>query len=459
MATRKRFLSLKVATVFLAAVGVAVFAVNELTVRWTSDGRWALPAVECERLASNFKIQTVAELPEQIASLICDNDGPNSHHLFVGTRGKAGVYRCSPRSPFGVMPLIPATGDDPGFGTAQVSVLALTDAPRDQQELIALTAQETPRGKPRAYVFKMPMMTPVMTAADIASSWPHGIAFVKDVFGRPTFLSAFCGFGEIVEFRTFDRKTAAGFRSNGLECRQLGSVSGSGEQISAVELLGSNPYVLVARGYKFNGAAIEVYGRDHTTPFNKAKPGALGLGWARRWELREGDKFGNVRFLVGALRNGVRDLYAWWCVGLADGDTEFVHYRIGLTGIVERKSIALGPAADYWPQENWSTLVDADGDGVEELYFMSRTGNLWRLDLPPADSSDESSAALPEPSLMGFFPAGGGPIVPCTNDENGVIPLYIAVSNYIVKATPKKAPRQRPIVQVKLAEPSSAAHR
>jgi hypothetical protein len=441
----KHGLRLKAAAVFLVAAGVVVYAVNELRVVRIS-GRFSLPPVEYENLAPHYDVTTVGELPESVASIACERDGPNSHLLYVGTRGNAGVYRVGPRSPFTVSPLIPATGGQPEFGTASVSSLALIDFDRDgQEELIALTSQETPRGKSRAYIIGPQKLTQEMTAVDIPSSWPHGIAFVRDVFNRPTFLSAYCGYGEVVEFRLFDRKSPTGFRSHGLESRKLGNLSASGEQIASANLFGTGTHVVIARGFKFNSAGIEIHGRDRLTPFRAAKPGVLGLGWKRMLELRENDRYGNVRFIVGRLRDGVRDLYAWWCVGLADGDTEFVHYRLDQSGVVERRVLPLGPAHDYWPEENRIALVDADGDGLEELYFSTRSGNFWRMDAGANVASGDPETTKPTPpSLVARFPAGGGPLVAAGRQPDDVRPLYLGVGTHVVKITPKKSERGAP---------------
>ena len=441
----KRGLRWKAAAVFLVAAGVVAFAVNELR-SVVSLHRLTLPMVEYENLASQYEIETVAEFPEPVASLVCERRGPNSHLIYVGTRGNAGVYRASPRSPFAMSPLIPAMGGQPEFGLAAVSALTLADFNRDgQEELIALTAQESPRGKSRAYIIGPKQLSQEMTTVDIPSSWPHGIAFVRDVFNRPAFLSAYCGYGEVVEFRLFDRKSPAGFRSQGLESRKLGVLSASGEQIASADLFGNGTHVLIARGFKFNSAAVEIHGRDRQTPFRSAKPGVLGLGWKRIWELRENDRFGNVRFIVGRLRGGVRDLYAWWCVGLADGETEFVHYRLDQSGVVERRGLLLGAAHDFWPDENRMVLVDADADGVEELYFSTRAGKLWRLDVDANIPSGDPETAKPSPpTLVARFLSGGGPLVVSPQQSDHTRPLYLGVGTYVVKITPKKAQRGEP---------------
>ena len=438
----------KAGAVFLAAAGVVVFAVNEMrSVR--NVGRITLPQVDYEKLAPQYDVATVGELPELVASIACERGGPNSHLLYIGTRGNAGIFRLSPRSPFATSPVVPATGGQPEFGTAAVSSLALIDFNRDgEEELIALTSQETPRGKSRAYIIGPQTLSQEMTAVDIPSSWPHGIAFVRDVFNRPTFLSAYCGYGEVVEFRLFDRKSPTGFRSHGLESRKLGTLSASGEQIASSDLFGTGTHVVIARGFKFNCAAIEIHGRDRLTPFRNAKPGVLGLGWKQMRELRESDRFGNVRFIVGRLRDGVRDLYAWWCVGLADGDTEFVHYRLDQSGVVERRALALGPAHDFWPEENRIALVDADGDGIEELFFSTRSGNLWRMDAGANVASGDPETTKPAPpSLVARFPAGGGPIIAAGRQEENVRPLYLGVGSAVVRITAKKVDRGVPFTE------------
>ena len=424
----------------MGTVGVAVFAYQGLRVS-LNDGRLALAPVPCDHLSPLYSVETVGEFPELVVSLVCDRAGPNSHLLYAGTRGDGGIYRFSPRSPFPNSPIIPSTGDQPTFGTSAVSMLALRDFDRDgEDELIALTSQESPRGQSRAYVHSLNKSLQMMTYADIKSSWPHGIAFVRDIFGRPTFLSAYCGFGEIVEFRLFERKTAAGFHAKGLESRQLGKVEASGEQIASADLFGQGTNILVSRGFKFNFAAIEIFARDRQTPFAQAKPSAVGLGWARRIEIRENDQFGNVRFLVGKSRDGLRDVYAWWCVGLADGETEFVHYRLDSGGIVERRSATLGPAHDYWPEENRILLIDADGDSRDEIYFSGRAGKFWRYDLGLEDPSATDAAKLPPPSLIASFPAGCGPLAAGPRQLKGVRPLYVGVNAHVVKLTPQPAP-------------------
>jgi hypothetical protein len=433
-------MSLKAGVWFLATVGVGVFAFQGLrTAR--SDSRLALPQVAYDQLSPGYTLDTVGEFPELVVSLVCDRAGPNSHVLYAGTRGNGGVYRFSPRSPFPNAPIIPSTGDQPTFGTSAVSVLMLRDFDGDkEEELIALTSQESPRGQSRAYVHSLSRSHQMMTYAGVKSSWPHGIAFVRDVFGRPTFLSAYCGFGEIVEFRLFERKTAAGFQAKGLESRQLGKVDASGEQIASADLFGQGTNVLVSRGFKFNSAAIEIFARDRLTPASQAKPSAVGLGWTRKIEIRENDQFGNVRFLIGKSRDGLRDLYAWWCVGLADGETEFVHYRLDSGGIVERRSATLGPAHDFWPEENRILLVDADGDSRDEIYFAGRAGKFWRYDLGREFGADRDAENLPAPTLVASFPAGCGPVTAGPRQLRGVRPLYLGVNANVVKLTPHPAP-------------------
>jgi hypothetical protein len=278
----------------------------------------------------------------------------------------------------------------------------------------------------------------LFATAEIASSWPHGAAFVRDVFGRPAFLSTFCGHGEVVEFRLFERKSNAGFVSRGLESRQIGALSASGEQIASTELIGVGTCVVIGRGFKFNNAAIEVYARDRSPPRPRAQKSALGFGWTRKLEFREDDRFGNVRFLLGKSKKGIRDLYAWWCVGLADGDTEFIHYRINAGGVVERRRLSLGQAHDHWPEESRIAMLDADGDGVDELFYSARSGKLWRMDLGTDGPSPETPNT---PSLVGEFLAGGGPLVAAPRERNGARPLFLGVANYIVKLTPTPAPK------------------
>ena len=428
---------MKATAVFFIAASVAVFAYQGLIRPW-GDGKVALSQVECNQLSKNFQLETVGLLPESVTSMVCDRGGPNSHLLYVGTRGDAGVFRVGPRSPYSMTPMIVNTGEQPMFGAAAVSTLTLRDFDRDgHDDLVALTAQELPRGRSRAYVVSLEKPSQLMSYADIPSSWPHGIAFVRDFLGRPTFLSAYCGHGEIVEFRMFERKTAAGFHAQGLESRKLGTLTASGEQIAGADLFGAGQNVLVSRGFKFNSAAIEIYSRDTKTLGSRAKPGPMGLGWVRTFELREDDRFGNVRFLVGKTHNGVRDLFAWWCAGLADGDTELVHYKLDVNGVVERRSLVLGQAHDVWPEENRMVLMDADGDGRDEVYFSGRAGKVWRWDVAVEESE---GAPLDPPTLIASFPGGGGPIAAGPRQIKGIRPLYVGVGSHIVKLTPKPVP-------------------
>lgn len=330
-------------------------------------------------LEPGWRLRAIKLLPERVASLATagPGDGCQGDWIFVGTAPMGSVYRLSALSshPQSHMLLARGMGDELENGTCCVNGLAVRDLDHDGvPELLASTCQIFPVGRPRLYVWSLTLRPELRGIArpEILSSWSHGPGFLdRTEDGGDSVMIAYCGHGEVVEYRLARGETVADLRTDAIAWKQVGQLPVSGEAAQAADADNDGrPELCVAAGFAINGAAIHLY----------SSPGP-GEGLRLETVLDEGRRFGNVRFLVGRTRgDGPRDVFAWWCTGLSDGDCEFVRYRLGPEGVREREVLGRGKAIELWPKDGQMGLADLDRDGRPELWFATDSGNLWRHD-------------------------------------------------------------------------------
>ena len=327
-----------------------------------------------------WSLKILQELPEPVNALTAStaDSGVSPGLLFVGTSPVGAVYKFNVLGTPGVITTIATgLGEQYRFGTCCVNRLALRDLDRDgTAELLASTSQVTPRGRPRLYAWSLDRNGPEprgVARPDIASSWSHGLALIPraDGQGDRAFLT-FCGFGEIVEYQLKGMEDEHGYRHDALGWKQVGQLDGcSGEWAEAADIDNDgSPELCIAAGFGVGKAAIEV--------FDPAEPGP---GVVHALTIDEDHRFGNVRFLVGDLGGGAKEVVAWWITDhLLGGDCEVIRYRVGPRGVEHREVIGRGDAGTLWPDDHQSTVAALDGDGRPEVWFATKGGDLYRYD-------------------------------------------------------------------------------
>jgi hypothetical protein len=384
-----------------ALLGLSMLsACGSLIPRHTDDPKETLEQVAVRSLAPGYAVDTVRTMPEAVTALlpIADSDG-KGEEIYIGTGGMGGVHRIyAGRSQFLVATRTIALGlgDSLHHGTCNVNRLAISDIDHDgRDDLIAETSQIQPRGRPRLYVWTVGEAIEFRGCArpKIDSSWGHGLGFVHHADGRPTsILSTYCGYGEIVEYQLSNNLQEDGYHNESLSWRLRGQMPFSGEGIDLTDADNDGEIDLcLATGFAPQGAAIHICSLTADDVIGEP-----------RVVIDEGKRFGTVKFLVGSVeRDGTKDLFAWWCTGLGEGDTEMWRYRIDPRGgVVGREFVTSGGSSDIWPIDGQTTFADLDDDGCNEVWFATVSGNLWRY------APSESLA----PALMCQIPDGIGPI-------------------------------------------------
>jgi hypothetical protein len=371
---------------WLLALVVPILGLPAAAWQFDRFGRSPLgnPATGVANLASGFSATLVGVAPERVSALVVDHrNGKKAPLLFVGGGRRGGIYRMAAFPSYNLATIAAGMGNDPQFGTAGVCVLAFRDLFGDKSpELIALTSQVQPIGQPRVYIWstdKGPAKLLAVGIPAIESSWPHGVGFgIDEKSGRETVISAYCGHGEIMEYRLSDsaamsRFSTPSYAGLGLEGRLVDQLPASGEQ-AATGLLGYgiSRRLIVALGYKKNSAAIRIYGRQKDPS-----------RWTLEREIAEDGRFGNVRFLLFDPDNdGRKEIAAWWCTDLASGRAEMIVYSLERSGRMTRRLVATGDAEELWPSDNQAAYADSDGDGRREVWFATPQGDVrrWRCD-------------------------------------------------------------------------------
>jgi hypothetical protein len=390
------------------------------------------------QIPSEVQIAAVAELPERIYSLLAANKS-----VFVGTGPNGGVYRLGDKGSIGTfLALSEGMGDAVEHGTCFVSALASKDLDGDgKPELVALTSQESPQGKPRIYVWSLssPPQLRAVAFADVKSSWSHGIAFGFDrTTGRSTVISSYCGYGEVMEFRLCESKRPSGFSHAGIEGRRIGQLPGSGETAASSRVFNqSGKQLLIASGFRESQAEIQIYKwLPAAAPSSTwSANGKLTSGpWKKEVVVTEDHRFANVRFLAGDVDgDGKNTLVAWWCSSLTGGDCAMIRYSLSPHGIESRDVLFEGPAGDYWPIDGQFALADTDGDGRPEVWFASGSGKLWRYEVEP--NRDRSNIPAARPVLVCESEEGMGPVAAGGAAENGAQPIYFSVGRKLLRLT------------------------
>lgn len=385
----------------LGFAGAAVVATNEYTaVPSYSPPTHVVSNVPLYRqpdLAAGWRLKPIATLPEQVASLAIMPDSAPAYFgkVFAGTSPRGGVYCIDVINSYTVRTISASLGDDPDFGTCSVNHVAVRDLDHDgTPELLAETCQISPIGRPRTMVWTLGASPiPRGTARPgIDSSWSHGLGFFyTPEMGSDRFFSTYCGYGEIVEFRMLPSSSDGGFKREGLEWRQVGKLSSSGEQAITADIDNDGRLELVlAQGYQEGNAEIRLF---------ELGEGATAL--RPDFIIDESHRFTNVRFLAIPGTDGTgSELVAWWAHELGGGYCEVIRYRLGPTGVLER--FYIGQGIDLWPSDGQMTLADPERSGRLSVWFCSGVGSLYRMD-PSRHSSIERIAHIPD---------GVGPITP-----------------------------------------------
>jgi hypothetical protein len=242
-------------------------------------------------------------------------------------------------------------------------------------ELLALTDQISPMAKPRVYVWSLNPLPQYRGVAfpSIRSSWSHGPAIIeRPESSADSLVVVYCGFGEMVEYSLAQTVSPTGFRSETVAWKQVGQLPASGESavFADVDNDGAKD-ICVATGFRHNEAAIQIYESKE-----------VGTDLKLKRTIDEEKRFANVKLLVGAKQaDNLNEVFAWWSTGLdVNGDCEFIRYLVGPEGIREREVIYKAQTQYLWPSDNQSCFADLDGDHVQEVYFATHTGHLWRYD-------------------------------------------------------------------------------
>lgn len=368
-----------------------------------------------------WQLRFVWRLPEVVRSLTTQlNSTVGCEEIFVGTGPRGGVYRIRSHAPNVILPIAVGLGDFMNNGTCDVSFLALHDLDHDGvSELLAETSQIYPLGCPRLYVWSQNPYPQLQAFArvNIASSWSHGLGFLRNVGGaNDRFVSTFCGHGEIVEFELTHATASNGFSTDTIGWRKVGQLPASGEGIAVADVDGDDhPDLCLATGFAEQKAAVHIY--------SKAE---YGLDAGPSHVIDEGRRFGNVKILMTNPSSGPTEIIAWWCTGDFDGDSELVRYHWSSTGEFARQLIAAGPASELWPMDCQMTLADTNDDGLDEVWFVTNSGYVLRIDL---ESPSPLTRVCRVASELGPLTASPK----CTGQRAG---LYIGSKELVLRLEP-----------------------
>ena len=388
---------------------------------------------------TGWQVTVRAEMPETVKVLLptqSRSGGDHNEELYVGTGPKGGVYRFTSTYPNSYLRIGDGMGDLLDFGTCEAASLAIDDLDADGvKELIALTNQIMPRGRPRLYIWSLesPPVLRAMARPEIDSSWGHGLGFPREMWkDSKTVLSTFCGHGEVVEYRLRKEKVEDGHAFEALTWKRVSGLPVSGEQLVAADVTNNGQTdICIAAGFATNKAAIRVYSRfgaaGSSRPTSRPTFDAAGFRWRLLHEIDEENQFANVRFVIGDLRgDGVKDVVAWWCSDLIGGDCEVIHYVLGWEGIRQRTVVHTGKASDLWPIDGQFTAGDLDSDGADEVFFTTISGNLWQYD----------PLTAPWISCICKFDTQLGPVAMGVKTTNGKRSLYVGSGRYVLRLDP-----------------------
>jgi hypothetical protein len=382
--------------------------------------------------ASDYTVTPIAELPDDIGSLAVRRISLFAHEVFAGTRHRASIYRISRNRAGNFMPVAIGMGTREDFGSAEISGMAFRDLDQDgTEELIAITSQVTPRGQPRTYIWSVENDLNIrgMTVHPIKSSWSHGIAFGLDrTTGNETVITAFCGFGEVIETRLSGKNALDhSFTNAGVESRLLTTMPASGEQAASGYVGISNRLLVLASGFKEKECELRIY---QYSPQIKQREGNLPDHWRLIRRITEEKRFANVRVLLSSHPfTGQTHIVAWWCTELFGGDAEMISYAFGNIGPIHRRNVMSGQAIELWPTDNHFTAADLEGDGNKEIWFATESGRLWRWDptIMPRTSGEG------QPKLVAMFPDGIGAIQPTPMETPARQSIYISSGRKLAK--------------------------
>jgi hypothetical protein len=406
----------------LAALSIAPLAILTICASFASalgNGKpGGLPSA-VEFFEPGWQLCVARQLSGEISSLaVWPEPDAFSQVVFVGTSPTGCVYRFYPPLTDAITPIGVGLGDRLEHGTCAISALAVRDLDHDgTMELVAETSQILPESRPRLYVWSLseaPLLRGV-ARPDIASSWGHGLGFVRRTGDdSDAILSTYCGHGEVVEYRLIGSDPESGFRYETLGWRQVGQLPASGEGISTTDLDYDGQLDLcVATGFSAGRAALQVYSLT-----------GQGMEPQPRHVVDESGRFFNVKFMVGELVSpGSMDVMAWWSTQPAGGECEVFRYRFGPDGLRQRELVARGLAASLWPIDGQMTLADMDRDGNVEAWFATVSGNLWRYDY----------ARSPRLSCVAAVPCGIGPIAATPTALKTGQKLYIGCANHVLE--------------------------
>jgi hypothetical protein len=369
-----------------------------------------------------WEAKVLREMPQRVTAMV-SNSHEAFEELFVGTAPGGEIYRFHPSLRVETLTKIASSlGDQPNFGTCDVSRLVVTDLEGDgHRELLATTCQVNPIGRPRLYAWSLEQSPRRIVSLGVArpaieSSWSHGLGIWRMPVGGPArVFSTFCGNGEIVEYAFGREADSDGFQFYRIAWRSIGQLRASGEDAEVADADNDGAADLcLATGYSVGEAAIVIY-----------QLGEDGVGQTPRHVIDESDQFGNVRFTVGDLcGDGSQEIVAWWCTDLCAGDAQVIRYRLGPGGVRDRAVIARGGAAELWPRDGQFDRADSDGDGQSEVWFVTGGGQLSCYD--PVRGRD----AL---RRVGMLRGNVGPLA-CgqVRDRNGIC-LYVGIDKSVVR--------------------------
>jgi hypothetical protein len=342
-------------------------------------------AISPRTLVAGWSMQRVSEMPDPIGAIASTPIGQSDvlNRVFVGTAPRGSVFCLDPQIPAAIATVASGMGDHIQYGVCDVVCMAVADLDGDgQSELHAVTSQIFPVGRPRFYGWRLDSATSVplgVARPAIRSQWSHGLALIERPGEPGRAFVTYCGHGEVVEFRMSRTSTASGFTTEGIDWKKVGQLPASGEWTQAADADNDGAVeVCVATGYGKGAAAIRIY-----------DPGAVGTELVLKREIDEGKRFANVRFVVGSIAaDRAQELVAWWCTDhVYGGNCEVIRYRLSASGVQSRRVVTRGAAAALWPSDGQFAVGDLDGNGQNEVWFATHSGELWRY--------DESESELP----------------------------------------------------------------
>ena len=471
-----------------AVIGILLFGICASCAIWFSNFSGFIlgssdpveEGAKIEYVRPGWKIEPLAKAPGEIFSL-CTHHWQGNDDVYVGAGNSAEVFRFNTSDANDVRRIVTGFGEDAQNGTSVITHLSICNLFDDETpKLVATVNQCVPVGKPWLFVVSVaqPANLLAVVRPDIASSWTHGIGYSKDKHGRDTILSTYCGHGEVLEFAMIKSVLSDGYVADGLKYRKLGTMPGSGEYLQTIDIDGdSENELIIASGYRPQEACIRIYKRFSKASANVAKNAfgskrLLGEDWILMREIKENNRFGNVRFLAGKSTPGERpSLIAWWCTDLLGGKCEVARYTFVNGTEIIPQLIAQGEAQDLWPIDGQMAVNDTDGDTMPEIWFATSGGCLWRAVLsdrpyvksPPLSAGteipqrvlDKQSAVrifpgVSEFDLISYSPTGFGPLASMPKTKGGTdLILGSGKTVFRVSAIQKSEPtatRTRPIM-------------